>query len=211
MLFHTLPFKKSKGFTEMEEPQLKTCWEEFSLWRFNPQEERARGIIATNSDLLAKYFFEQGSFDQAVRYFGLAQVLGMTHRALQMGYLFQLKGELPKAKEYYEQALMRGVKDESLYSNLGALETAQGRLERAESILNQGLKIHPTSVSLLFNLSTLCWKKRDWEEVVTLLQKVLILDPHHAEALRLLEAARKNLHLEKISRHLEGIKGDPFV
>lgn len=128
-------------------------WDSLLSFRFTPLEERSRGVLRANTDLLGRAFFDKGLFNPAERIFGLAQKMGGAHRLEQMGYLYQTKGMRAEAQRAYREALQKGVSSVALYSNLGVLEMDEGRVDSAISLYEAGLKRYPNAEHLLYNLN----------------------------------------------------------
>lgn len=74
-------------------------------------------------------------------------------------------------RTFLERTIAAGGNSARMLINLGALELAEGKLDRAEATLNQALKKQPEQPFALLNLSAIAIKRNDFARARTLLDR----------------------------------------
>lgn len=90
------------------------------------------------------------------------------------------------------------------YALLSSLYQAQGENDKAMTLLEGAVDIYPDNPQLLFEYGLLLEKKGTYEEAIDIMEKVLVLQPDHVEALNYIGYtwADKNMHLKKALEYI---------
>ncbi|MEW5979471.1 MAG: tetratricopeptide repeat protein [Acidobacteriota bacterium] len=100
-------------------------------------------------------------------------------------------GDGSAALRFLEQAVSRGVAGETTYVNLGNLSARRGDFARALNYFEEARKRNPRNVRTLFGLAICHLKTSKVEQGRSLLEQILKLEPHHAEAKQVLDQLPK--------------------
>ncbi|WP_340695597.1 tetratricopeptide repeat protein [Hydrogenobacter thermophilus] len=108
---------------------------------------------------------------------------------LNLGYIYERKGELKLAKEEYEKALR---KDKNLWKarfNLGNIYAKEGDYAKAEEEYRKALELHHEDADVLNNLAWVVYKQGRREEALSIIQKAISLrdSKEYRETLREIE------------------------
>ena len=68
---------------------------------------------------------------------------------------FHLKGNIPKAKQYYEYFITQGFKDHVIFSNYGIVLQGLGQLKEAETFTRKAIEINPQYAEAHSNLGVI--------------------------------------------------------
>lgn len=107
-------------------------------------------------------------------------------------------GRLPEATGLYEQVL--GLQPHNLFAthNLGMVMIGQGRLARAERLIEQAIAAHPTegeTASARRELGLALFRAGHWEQARRWLEQALVFFPGDRDLLAALDRARPRAHL----------------
>jgi len=98
---------------------------------------------------------------------------GTAHRAA---------GNFDLARQYLESFLAKHSDHVDALASLGYVAIEQGRLEDAEAPLKRALSFDPNNVPVLYDYARLAVKRRDYNEAVIRLQRVIERQPAHTQA-----------------------------
>jgi Tetratricopeptide repeat/Cytochrome c554 and c-prime len=109
---------------------------------------------------------------------------------LQLAYLYDSKGDEPRAVPLYEKALKLDGTLVAAAVNLAAARVHQGRMEDAIRLLNQALQCSPGLENPRLNLAVIQYRAGHIQEAQDSLQKLLELNPGVSLARKLLNDIR---------------------
>lgn len=117
------------------------------------------------------------------------------------GTILKKEGKVPEAASVAEQAL-KEKKDPSLYVFLSSLHEDQKDFPRAEQVLKDGISAFPQGVELYYSLGALYEKTGRFEEGIAQMEKVLAIEPDHADALNFIgySYADRGIRLDEAER-----------
>lgn len=119
-----------------------------------------------------------------------------THRSFSPGYSalatsYLVPGKLETAEFIANQGLDRGQEDPSLFNILGIVNMQKGNSEVALNYFNRALSLSQTFTPALVNRARIAISRFELSTAEEDLSKVLIYEPHHADALVLLGICQK--------------------
>lgn len=90
------------------------------------------------------------------------------------------------------------------YALLSSLYQAKGENNKAMTLMEAAINIYPDNHQLLFEYGLLLEKNGMYEQAIDIMEKVLVLQPDHAEALNYIGYtwADKNVHLKKALEYI---------
>lgn len=126
------------------------------------------------------------------------------HRAI---ISYQQQENLDKAIAVLEEALKRAGDEEKteLIPYLSSFYKKKELFDRAEELLLEGVSISPENTKLRFELGVLYDEKEEREKAIEQMEKVLAVDPEHADALNYIgyTYADQGIHLEKAEKLIQ--------
>jgi tetratricopeptide (TPR) repeat protein len=96
---------------------------------------------------------------------------------LNLGALYQVRGENQQAITEYEFVLKRAPKHDAALANLGSLYLALNQVEQAETILNRAITAETQFPNVYLNLAVVRLRQGRLEDARRLLQKTQALNP----------------------------------
>ena len=121
-----------------------------------------------------------------------------------LAHLYRKRGDLDKARMFFEQALQLRADDVDTLVWLGDLALAQGRPDEAEPRFAKALSLEPTSLSARFGLGRAALARQEYGRAVGYLEEVLQRDPEAAGAHYPLGMAYRGLgDTRKAQAHLQ--------
>ncbi|MCA9482351.1 MAG: glycosyltransferase [Nitrospina sp.] len=124
----------------------------------------------------------RGCFEQVIR-IGSAPAKG--HCGL--GMTCQVREDWEQAMEHFSCSLEHDPENQVAMSSLVRLAWSTGKFERAEKAIKRFLEIHPANLNMCFGLAGILYEQGKLEEARDALNHILIFEPHHGDALELLE------------------------
>ena len=158
--------------------------------------------------------------DAAEPCFANAQTLATSDRRwpYYLAHLYRKRGDLEKARTFFETALQLRADDVDTLVWLGDVALAQGRPDEAEPRFSTALSHEPTSVSARFGLGRTALAKQDYGRAVGYLEEVLKRDPDAAGAHYPLGMAYRGLGDQKkaeaqlrLRKNREILPADPLM
>ena len=135
-----------------------------------------------------------------------------------LAHVYRRRGDLDKAKTFFEQALQLRADDVDTLVWLGDIALTQGRPEEAEPRFSRALTLEPTSLSTRFGLGRVALARQEYRRAVEYLEEVLKRDPEAAGAHYPLGMAYRGLgDAQKADAHLrlrktrEILPADPLM
>lgn len=130
---------------------------------------------------LSFVLLETGVVDEAEQC--LQQVLSITPNSVDayfmLGNIAKSKGDLRQATEHYIRASNINPQFEFAYRMLFEVYQAQGNAALAKSVLERAMLAFPSAVSFIFERAGLAFAEQDYQKAVSLLEKILSLEPDH--------------------------------
>ncbi|WP_045215362.1 tetratricopeptide repeat protein [Desulfonatronovibrio magnus] len=161
-----------------------TIWED-SIKK-NPENFRAHTSLA-----LA--FEDQGEKGKALKHYNRALSIqpdyGFAH--LNLGALLGEMGRIEEAEKHFRSALKEIPNNASLLNNLGVNIAIQGNLSKAEKYFRRSLRIDDQHIGARFNLAITLLNMNKSNQAMEELEYILKIDPANADALEMLEMARR--------------------
>ncbi|MBZ4672827.1 MAG: Tetratricopeptide 2 repeat-containing protein [Deferribacteraceae bacterium] len=120
----------------------------------------------------------KGETDKAIEYYEKAYNVrnDYSEPLKRIAYLLFVKKEYDKAVNYLDKVEDTG-KDIEFFRLKAAIYENNGDIEKAIAIVNEGLNKNPESEELLFTYAILKEKKKDYDEVVKTLKKLIEINP----------------------------------
>jgi hypothetical protein len=107
--------------------------------------------------------------------------------AVQTGWAFYRAGDIPGARQAFEEAVGRCPNHIGGTTGLGYVELRQGNTAEAGALFDAVLSRDPDVIDALVGRGMVAWRDGDLGEVEERFARVLQLEPGHVEALRYLE------------------------
>ncbi|ADO44627.1 TPR repeat-containing protein [Hydrogenobacter thermophilus TK-6] len=95
---------------------------------------------------------------------------------LNLGYIYERKGELKPAKEEYEKALQKDKNMWKAHFNLGNVYAKMEDYAKAEREYKRALELKPNDPDILNNLAWVLYKQGRKEEALLLIKKAISID-----------------------------------
>ncbi|RMD83985.1 MAG: tetratricopeptide repeat protein [Candidatus Dadabacteria bacterium] len=137
----------------------------------------------------------EGSWDEAEDLFSKAlQFDGSSDVAYAgLGTCCQQKGDNTSAWSYYQKAL--AINPENSRALLGTIETGYqlGNLDGIEAAIKGYLEMHPIDPNFLYSLAGCYYAQGRYAEAQEEIEKILLFDPEHANALELRDAIAEKM------------------
>lgn len=136
---------------------------------------------------------------------------------LHIAYVYSQLGQNRNAIHFLESKLGEFSQESDIISYLSAFYEEEKELDKADSLLQQGLKISPDDTELLFRSGVILDKKGDKEGSMSAMKRVIKLDPKHASALNYLGYTYAELGInldeaeELIKRSLAAKPDDGYI
>lgn len=99
-----------------------------------------------------------------------------------LGAQYQNQGSLPKAIEYYQQALQYDDTNEDVYFNLGKAFISQNQVTEALEYFHRALSLCPSDAEVCYELGKAYDAKGDLQEAGRFYDKCLSINPKYAPA-----------------------------
>lgn len=132
---------------------------------------------------IAEYLKKEGYIEEAAEEY------------INIGRLYEKRGEINKAQEFYEQVLEIFPKNERIYNILFDFYISTGQLEKAQEVLSKGIESYPERTDLYILKAELSLKLGNISEAVQTLHKIIDSlepdTPEHLKAIKLLVNAYK--------------------
>jgi tetratricopeptide (TPR) repeat protein len=130
--------------------------------------EKIIDLAPTNLSLrvkLAEYLQKEGYIDEAAR------------KYLDVGRISDEKGDVGKAREYYERSFELYPRQETIYKRLADFYISQGLMENAKELLAKGIELYPDNMQIHLLYSELLLKEGDLDTAKDLLLRILSTYP----------------------------------
>lgn len=102
---------------------------------------------------------------------------------MQLAYLYRQAGQLEQATAALEKVLAQDIHKPEIYYYLTSFYADGGQLEKAAQTLAAGLTHFPDDIELLYQSAVISEKLGDRQKALEMMNRVLELDPEHADAL----------------------------
>ena len=131
---------------------------------------------------------EQGKFSEAIAALEPLSSASpiYTEAALQLAYLYKQTDQNGKAISILQQLQAQGVERPDLYYYLVVFLDDSGDYEQAVAVALIGLEKYPEEIQLLYQLGVLYEKMEQHQSAVGTMEKILLLDDAHPDALNFL-------------------------
>ncbi|HEC96793.1 MAG TPA: tetratricopeptide repeat protein [Nitrospirae bacterium] len=130
--------------------------------------EKIIDLAPTNLSLrvkLAEYLQKEGYIDEAAR------------KYLDVGRISDEKGDVGKAREYYERSFELYPRQETIYKRLADFYISQGLMENAKELLAKGIELYPDNMQIHLLYSELLLREGDLDTAKDLLLRILSTYP----------------------------------
>ncbi len=114
---------------------------------------------------LAEYLQKEGYVDEAAKEY------------FDVGRISEEKGDVDKAKEYYERSFELCPRQEAIYRRLTDFYVSLGLMEKAKELLAKGIELYPDNVQIQLLYSDLLLKEGDLDTAKDMLLKILSAYP----------------------------------
>ena len=94
---------------------------------------------------------------------GILADRAMPWACMALGSLLQARGQLPRARQVFEQALQSFPMMPGLYDGLAAVLLAEGERERAQQLLEDAVKLSPLAIRRQMELGKLAFANEDFD------------------------------------------------
>jgi tetratricopeptide (TPR) repeat protein len=135
-----------------------------------------------------------------------------------LAHLYRKRGDLDKARAFFETALQLRADDVDALVWLGDIALAQGRPDEAEPRFARALALEPTSLSARFGLGRVALARQEYRRAAGYLEDVLARDPdaagaHYplAMAYRGMGAVKKSEAQLRLRQNREIVPADPLI
>lgn len=109
-----------------------------------------------------------------------------------LALLYKKQKQFDEAMNAYEQAVRLGIdRPHEVHCNLGVLFAEMNRPDQAKQSFERALEISGSYVPAIFNLAGILEESGDRDKATALYQKILEIDPKHAESLARLAYLRR--------------------
>ena len=95
-----------------------------------------------------------------------------------------------EAREAFEEALRINPQYPEVWNNLGHLHRLLDHTSDAEECFRHAITLNPRYLKPYFNLNQILLEREDVEGSMALMEQIILVDPHHAEALGIQTALR---------------------
>ncbi len=127
---------------------------------------------------LAEYLQKEGYIDEAAKEY------------LDVGRISDEKGDVAKAREYYERSFELCPRQEAIYKRMADFYISQGLLENARDLLGKGIELYPDNMQIQLLYSELLLKEGDTATAKDLLLRILSTYPAGSDDGVAIEASR---------------------
>lgn len=101
----------------------------------------------------------------------------------QMGYLYEAKGEVEKAVEWFKKCIMLSPQDADYHSNIGGILAKQGKFKEAEECYRSAIECTDGCIDEAYlNLGYVLRAQERFTEALECFEKALELDPEYKKA-----------------------------
>jgi tetratricopeptide (TPR) repeat protein len=151
-----------------------------------PDDARAWQSLGANAQ-------REGHWDPAIAAYHRALQLQPSQADLwvDLGLALGQQGSLDAAEPASQQGLALNPNSTQAWINASKVAWLRGDTARAEGLLRQALQRNGPSAQASFNLGAILYNGRRFKEAAAAFQAVLVLEPGHAEALRLLKDCQR--------------------
>ncbi|SNZ16780.1 tetratricopeptide repeat protein [Hydrogenobacter hydrogenophilus] len=92
---------------------------------------------------------------------------------LNLGYIYEKKGDLKLAKEEYKKAIQKDKGMWEAYFNLGNVYAKEGNYKKAEEEYRKALRLKPQEPDILNNLAWVLFKQGRKEEALSIINQAI--------------------------------------
>ena len=125
----------------------------------------------------------------------------LDHVMIQLGYLYQWRGNFRRAEAWYRKAIRACPSDVDAYIFLGELLVLEGRLVDAEAIYRQGTQCQQGCINeAFFNLGLVLRSQGRYSEAVACFRRALEIDPKYKEAKKEMADVERAIELKRNAR-----------
>ncbi|OGS21378.1 MAG: hypothetical protein A3J83_05220 [Elusimicrobia bacterium RIFOXYA2_FULL_40_6] len=172
-------------------------WDEIYVFRQDSNMDfRTHSLLASNYQLLGKYFLETGDSSGAEKAFAGFEAYesgGSVSVEAYVAYMYFEKNMIDKALKEYLKIVNQGKASAEVYTNLGVAYEKMGKTDKAIENYNKAIEIKPEYIQAHQNLAVAYWQKNDWKKVAEQYEIVIKYDPSNLSAQRYLAAARQKI------------------
>lgn len=142
---------------------------------------------------LATQYSSKGNYPEAEKYFAEALRYGPDNPDVLYNYacFLQQKGDLASAVKYLEKCLIEAPWDDKALNTLGVIYIMNRKFELAEKYLRGAYKLRPRKAGIMLNLAIALKQNGKKNEALSLLERIIGLDPDNKNAQFLLKEWRK--------------------
>jgi protein O-GlcNAc transferase len=128
-----------------------------------------------------------------------------------IGNIYKIKNNIPKAIEYYQKALIYEPTNSTYLNNLGDSYRLTGDLNKAKEIFLESLQVNTNGMLTHFNLGTLYQTEGNFQKAIDSFKKSLNINPSYLEAYyQLANTQLKANNKESAKQSMEkAIQADP--
>ena len=101
---------------------------------------------------------------------------------IQQAFNFHAKGNISKARKYYQYLISQGLKDYRVFSNYGVILKGLRNLQEAELLLRKAIAIKPDFPEAHYNLGNTLTDLGELQEAELSLRQAIELKPNYAKA-----------------------------
>jgi len=134
---------------------------------------------------LASAYEERGDLDQALTHFQKLDPGSdyFMNAQMHIAYIYDAQDKAEEAEAVLRSALSTDKEKEEIYLMLASVLEGRKKYEEAIGIIREGLKQYPRNAELVFRLGVVLDKSGDKEASLEQMQRVLEIEPDHADAL----------------------------
>jgi tetratricopeptide (TPR) repeat protein len=134
---------------------------------------------------LATAYEEKGDNNKALEQFRRIRSSSkyFVNAQIHIAHLLTTEENFDEAIQVIENAMALGPDRIVLYLMLASVYEAKEAFDEAISVVQEGLKLHNRDIDLIFRLGVLLDKTGDKESCIEQMQKILEIDPNHADSL----------------------------
>ena len=162
---------------------------------------------------IGRCYLRLGNFDSAIYYLGKTLVLdpGNTEAIMQLGVAYSQAQKYDLAEMYFKKAIDQDPNDISALYNLGVTCSKSGKLQEALEQFQKTVAINPAYVRGYSGMAQCYYGMKQYEAVITVINKALVLDPNDVRDIPILALSYKALGKMDMAQKYEAIaqKYDP--
>jgi tetratricopeptide (TPR) repeat protein len=112
----------------------------------------------------------------------ICAVLKREDKSAYYGYKASMEGRNREAISFFMQAIQSGVQDEMIFYNFACALYNDGQNAKADSVLNEGLKLNPVFEPIIMYLGNICYTRRDYPAARKYYEEVISINPKYLKA-----------------------------